>query len=90
MAGIDALIVTHRAGTLLERCLDAIAAQRNAPRRILVVVSSEVPVTTPAGVEVMRTATPSDFAPAANLGLSVLGPAGGEAGTGGPGEGERG
>ena len=73
MAGIDALIVTHRGGALLSRCLGALSAQHTAPRRMLVVISSDVSVTVPSGVEVLRTDGPSDFAPAANLGLSVLG-----------------
>ena len=70
MAGIDVLIVTHRAGALLDRCLGALSAQHTAPRRTLVVVSSDVSVTVPPGVDVLRTDGPSDFAPAANLGLS--------------------
>ena len=37
------------------------------------VVSSDVSVTVPPGVDVLRTDGPSDFAPAANLGLSVMG-----------------
>ena len=73
MAGIDALIVTHRGGTLLEHCLSALAAQHTAPRRTVVVVSSEVQVRVPPGVEVLRTPGPSDFAPAANMGLSAMG-----------------
>lgn len=73
MAGIDVLVVTHRAGALLDRCLGALSAQHTAPRRTLVVVSSDVSVTVPPGVDVLRTDGPSDFAPAANLGLSVMG-----------------
>ena len=55
MTGIDALVVTHRGGALLERCLAALSAQRTAPRRTLVVISSEVEVEVPEGVDVLRT-----------------------------------
>ena len=37
------------------------------------VVSSDVAVTVPQGVDLIRTEDPTDFAPAANLGLSVMG-----------------
>jgi len=73
MAGIDALVVTHRGGDLLDQCLCALSNQTMAPSRIVVVVSSDVQVEVPPGVDVLRTSTPSDFAPAANLGLSALG-----------------
>ncbi len=73
MPGIDALIVTHRGGILLERCLRALSAQSTAPARTLVVVSSDVETDVPDWVELLRTPAPADFAPAANLGLAALG-----------------
>ena len=72
-ASIDVLIVTHRAGPLLQDCLAGLAGQRLKPARTMVVVSSSVVPETPDGVEVIHTKQPSDFAPAANRGLSLLG-----------------
>ena len=57
MAGIDVLVVTHRAGAP-DRCLGALSAQHTAPRRTQV-VSSDVSVTVPPGVDVLRTDGPS-------------------------------
>ena len=72
-ASIDVLIVTHRAGPLLQDCLAGLANQRLKPARIMVVVSSSVVPETPNDVEVIHTAQPTDFAPAANQGLALLG-----------------
>lgn len=70
---VDALIVTHRAGPLLSDCLAGMAAQTHPAARVVVVVSSNALASVPKNVELLRTSQPMDFAPAANLGLSVLG-----------------
>jgi len=73
MRQLDVLIVTHRAGLLLAECVAAVQAQTWKAARVVVVVSSDAPVTLPQGVELIRTKGPMDFAPAANLGLSAVG-----------------
>ncbi len=73
MVDIDVLIVTYRGGALLERCLTSLATQTQRPRRTVVVVSSNVAVSVPDHIEVLRTERPSHFAPAANLGLKTMG-----------------
>jgi len=73
MRQLDVLIVTHRAGSLLAECVAAVQAQSWKAARVVVVVSSDVAVTLPQGVDLIRTDGPTDFAPAANLGLSAMG-----------------
>ena len=73
MRQLDVLIVTHRAGSLLQECIEAVQAQSQKAARVVVVVSSDAEVSLPQEVEMIRTEGPSDFAPAANLGLSSLG-----------------
>ena len=73
MTDIDVLIVTHRGGSLLEKCLESVHRQTIVPHKIVVVFSSEAPVPSHSNVQIIRTNQPSDFAPAANLGLRQLG-----------------
>jgi len=73
MQSIDVLIVTHHAGDLLRACLQGIRAQTHPASRVVVVVSSHAEVDVLKDVEVLRTPTPTDFAPAANLGLAAMG-----------------
>ncbi len=73
MVYADVLIVTHTAGALLDDCLAAVRNQTCAPVRIVVVVSSDAPVSKAPDIEILRTAGPTDFAPAANLGLATMG-----------------
>jgi len=73
MDSIDVLIVTHKAGSLLDDCLRSVKDQTLLPRQIVVVVSSDVEIAGHDDVQILRTSRPSDFAPAANLGLSHLG-----------------
>jgi hypothetical protein len=73
MPSIDVLIVTHQAGSLLDECLRSVRSQTLAAQRIVVVVSSNATVAEHKDVTVLRTSQPSDFAPAANMGLSHLG-----------------
>ena len=73
LQSIDVLIVSHRAGDLLSACLAGIRSQTHPAARVVVVLSSEVHFTAPRGIEIIRTPQPSDFAPAANLGLAALG-----------------
>ena len=73
MLSIDVLIVTHKGGSLLEKCLKSVQEQTLAPHQTVVVVSSNAPLSPPKEIQVVRTRTPSDFAPAANLGLRRLG-----------------
>ena len=73
MLDIDVLIVTHRGGQLLEKCLESVRGQTVAPRKILVVFSSDSPAPATSSIEIIRTKQPCDFAPAANLGLRELG-----------------
>ena len=73
MRQLDVLIVTHRAGSLLAECVAAVQAQTWKAARVVVVVSSDVAVTLPQGVDLIRTDGPADFAPAANLGLTAMG-----------------
>jgi GT2 family glycosyltransferase len=73
MRELDVLIVTYQADSLLAECLAAVSAQTWRAVRVVVVVSSDVAVNLPQGVELIRTEGPADFAPAANLGLSAMG-----------------
>jgi GT2 family glycosyltransferase len=72
MMPIDVLIVTRDAGDLLAACLAGLRSQTHRPARIVVVSSGQKlsPIT---GVEILHTDSPTDFAPAANLGLAAMG-----------------
>ncbi len=79
---IAVVIVTHRGGELLERCVAALGRQLLQPGRVRVVVSSAAPVRVPAAppgapwrVEAMYQGCNVGFAPSANLGMrGVEGP----------------
>lgn len=67
------VIVTHRGGSLLARCVSALADQTLAPSRVRVVVSSRELVAVPDGVEVDHLGENVGFARAANAGLRATG-----------------
>ncbi len=63
------VVVTHRGGPLLARCIEALRAQTQAPVAVRVVVSNDGPVPLPAGVEITHLGANPGFARAANAGL---------------------
>jgi GT2 family glycosyltransferase len=63
------VVVTHRGGPLLARCLEAVAAQTVTPAVVRVVVSNADPVPVPPGVAVTTLGDNLGFAKAANAGL---------------------
>lgn len=76
---ITVVIVTHRGGALLQRCVDALGAQTLAPGRVRVVVSSAGPVAPPRRPEgatwepeTLYQGCNVGFARAANAGLRGL------------------
>lgn len=76
MDGIAVIIVNYNSGELLERCLESLARQQSAPRRILVVDNassdgSADAVTRFAGVELLREPLNRGFAAAMNRGVDA-------------------
>ena len=65
------MIVTHRAGALLDGCLAGLRPQ--APTRVVVVFSTAAPVRPPPGVEAVLPGDNVGFARAANAGLRRVG-----------------
>lgn len=66
---LAAVVVTHRGGPLLARCVEALRGQTHAPDRVRVVVSNAEQVPLPAGVAVTHLGANPGFASAANAGL---------------------
>jgi hypothetical protein len=66
----SAVIVTHKGGRLLERCVVALQNQTPAPQQIVVVVSAAERLTVPAGTEALQLGKNVGFARAANAGLA--------------------
>jgi len=64
-----AVIISHRGGPLLARCVASLRAQSQPPADLLVVVSTAQDVPVPAGVRVIAMGRSAGFAEAANVGL---------------------
>ena len=65
------VIVTHRGGALLQRCVEALNNQSVRPSSILVVISSKTNVPTPPGVDTLWLKENVGYATAANTGLEA-------------------
>jgi GT2 family glycosyltransferase len=68
-----AVIVSHRGGPLLARCVAAMRAQSLPVRELLVVLSTDQDVPIPADVRAVRMGRKAGFAEAANVGLRAIG-----------------
>jgi GT2 family glycosyltransferase len=68
-AAPDVVVVTHRGGPLLARCVEALRHQTLAPAAVRVVLSAAEDPPLPADVDVVRLGANVGFARAANAGL---------------------
>jgi GT2 family glycosyltransferase len=67
-----AVIVSHRGGPLLARCVASLRAQTQSPADLVVVVSTAEDVPVPPGVRVIAMGRSAGFAEAANVGLRAV------------------
>ncbi len=68
------VIISHRGGPMLGRCVAAMDAQTTKARSVLVVISTDEAVEVPRGVRTLVLTRPTGFAEAANVGLRAIGP----------------
>lgn len=65
----EVVVVTHRGGPLLARCVEALRQQTLTPAALRIVLSAAEDPELPAGVEIVRLGSNVGFARAANAGL---------------------
>ena len=68
----EVVVITHRGGPLLARCVDALQRQTCSPGTIRVVLSAAGNPPLPTGVEILRLGKNVGFAKAANAGLQSV------------------
>src|SRR6185436_20618677 len=66
MTDVDAIVLDHNGGAMLQECLDSIRAQTVPPRRILVFDNGSPVPTAVRDVEIFRSETNLGFAGGAN------------------------